>query len=177
MASVLGESRNVYTLAIRRDRGEAGGDDEAEVGKSTQFLNGWANSRASYTGVSRIVSALSTRIICCAVMNDRRGAKLVMFFIPAPMTVESRLRKLTTEVGNLSQQMNLRWSTNFCTICSWWRAVNATAVFPVPPAPTRALGVSSSGRQISSSIRVSRPMHARGGGGGDSPGPLRRDYS
>ena len=39
-----------------------------------------------------------------AVVIDRRGAKLVEFFIP-PIPVGSRLRKLTIWVGNSSQRM------------------------------------------------------------------------
>jgi len=42
-------------------------------------------------------------------------------------------------------------------------------VFPIPPTPTRAMGVRVSARQIIFSISPSRPKHALGAGGGDSP--------
>ena len=45
-------------------------------------------------------------------------------------------------------------------------------VFPIPPAPMRATGVRFSARLAIVSINSSRPKHALGGGGGDSPGLL-----
>src|SRR6266478_1321785 len=71
------------------------------------------NSRASVPCGSRIDSALSrTRIIF---LDDRKGRKGVMssgFSTPAPITLESRLRKGAWEAGNSSQRMNQRLSPN-----------------------------------------------------------------
>jgi hypothetical protein len=41
-------------------------------------------------------------------------------------------------------------------------------VFPIPPAPMRAMGVRFSARATILSISSSRPKHALGGGGGNS---------
>ena len=43
-------------------------------------------------------------------------------------------------------------------------------VFPIPPAPMRAIGVRLSARSMISSISSSRPKQALGDGGGNSPG-------
>ena len=45
-------------------------------------------------------------------------------------------------------------------------------VFPIPPAPIRAMGVSFSARPMTFSISSSRPKQVLGGGGGDSPGGM-----
>ena len=45
-------------------------------------------------------------------------------------------------------------------------------VFPIPPAPIRAIGVRLSERLMIFSISSPRPKQALGGGGGDSPGIL-----
>ena len=45
-------------------------------------------------------------------------------------------------------------------------------VFPIPPAPIRAIGVRFSTSPTIVSINSSRPKQALGGGGGDSPGLL-----
>jgi hypothetical protein len=43
-------------------------------------------------------------------------------------------------------------------------------VFPIPPAPMRAMGVRLLARLMILSISSSRPKQALGGGGGNSPG-------
>jgi hypothetical protein len=48
-------------------------------------------------------------------------------------------------------------------------------VFPIPPAPMRAMGVRFSVRPTIFSISSSRPKQALGGGGGDSPSTLDVD--
>ena len=45
-------------------------------------------------------------------------------------------------------------------------------VFPIPPAPMRAIGVRFPARPTTSSISSSRPKQAHGGGGGNSPGGM-----
>ena len=45
-------------------------------------------------------------------------------------------------------------------------------VFPIPPAPMRAIGIRLSTRSTISPMSFSRPKKALGGGGGDSPGML-----
>ena len=45
-------------------------------------------------------------------------------------------------------------------------------VFPIPPEPIRAIGFRVSARQMTFSISSSRPKHALGAGGGDSPSVL-----
>ena len=48
-------------------------------------------------------------------------------------------------------------------------------VLPIPPAPMRAMDVRFSARPTIFSISSSRPKHAFGGGGGNSPGMLDTD--
>jgi hypothetical protein len=43
-------------------------------------------------------------------------------------------------------------------------------VFPIPPAPMRAIGVKFSARPTIFSINLLRPKQTLGAGGGDSPG-------
>lgn len=50
--------------------------------------------------------------------------------------------------------------------------VRAIGVFPIPPAPMRAIGVRRSASPIIFPISPSRPKHTFGGGGGDSPSTL-----
>jgi len=68
--------------------------------------------------------------------------------------------------------MNRRLSPNRCLTRSLWRTVKAIDVFPMPPAPMRAMGVRFSVRPTILSISSSRPKNALGGGGGNSPGTL-----
>ena len=120
---------------------------------------------------SRMDSALSRKmIISLEDRNGRKGVRSSGFSIPAPMTLESRLRKWTGEAGNWSQRMNLRSFPNRSLMRSRWRTVRAMEVFPIPPAPMRAIGVRFSARLTTFSISSSRPKQVLGGGGGNSPG-------
>ena len=136
-------------------------------------------SRASVPYGSRMDSALSSTMnISLEDRNGRRGVKSLGFSTPAPMASESRLRKLACAGWNWSQRMNRRFSLNLFLTRSWCRTVKATDVLPIPPAPTRAIGVRPSTRlTISSisSISSSRPKQALGGRGGDSPSKLDSD--
>src|SRR5882757_9285171 len=115
-------------------------------------------------------SALSrTIIISLEDRNGRRGVRSSGFLMPAPMTLEIRLRKGAREGENWSQRMNRRLSPNRCLMRLLWSTVRAIEVFPIPPAPMRATGVRLWVRSTSLSIKLLRPKKARGGGGGDSP--------
>lgn len=48
-------------------------------------------------------------------------------------------------------------------------------VFPIPPAPIRAIGMRLPARLTIFSIKQLRPKQALGGGGGDSQGMLNID--
>jgi len=50
-------------------------------------------------------------------------------------------------------------------------------VFPMPPAPIRAIGVRHCAKQTIFRISSSRPNKALGGGGGSSPGTLDANVS
>ena len=115
-------------------------------------------------------SALSRTISIS--LDDRNGRRVVRssgFFALAPITTESRLRKLAREGGNWSQRMNRRLSPYRSSIRSSWRTASAMDVFPIPPGPTRATGVRSEARQITFSITSPRPKQTLGGAGGNSP--------
>ena len=119
---------------------------------------------------SRIDSALSKiKIILVEDRNGRRGAKSSGFSIPAPMTLDNRLRRCVCDAGNRSQRINLRLSPNWSLIRGWWRTFSAIDVFPIPPAPTRATGSRFSAKPTTVSTSSSRPKQVLGGGGGDSP--------
>jgi len=49
-------------------------------------------------------------------------------------------------------------------------------IFPIPPAPIRAIGTQRSVKPTIFSINLSRPKKTPGGGGGDSPGMLDVKY-
>jgi hypothetical protein len=115
-------------------------------------------------------SALSrTMSISLEDRKCRRGVRSLRFSTPAPMTLESRRRKLVSEAVNVSQRMNLRLSPNRCLTRSSWRTVRAMEVFPIPPAPMRAMEVWCSAKPTIFSIHSSRPKKTPGGGGGGSP--------
>jgi len=104
--------------------------------------------------------------------NSRRGARLLGFVTPEPITIESRLRKWMSDVGNSSQRINRRSSPNFCLMNSWWRTVRAMEVLPIPPVPMRTRGVLVlTDPRISSTIS-SLPRNNLGAGGGNSPSVL-----
>ena len=127
-------------------------------------------SRASKPSGSRMDSALSrTMNISLEDRKGRRAVKSSGFSTPAPMAFENLLSKLALPAGNRSQWMNRRLSLNRFLIRSSWRTVRATDVFPIPPAPMRAIGVRLSTRPTTSSTSSSRPKQALGGGGGGSP--------
>ena len=127
-------------------------------------------SRASVPWGSRMDSALSRTInISFEDRNDRREARSLGFSTLAPITSESWRRKLAWEAGNLSQRMKRRLSPNRCFIRSWWRTARAMEVFPIPPAPIRAMGLRVSARPTIFSINPSRPKQVLGRGGGNSP--------
>src|SRR5882757_4107982 len=124
-------------------------------------------------GGSSTDSALSRMIsISLEDRNGRRGVRSSGFLTPAPMALESRLRKGARESENWSQRMKRRFSPNRCLTQSLWSTVRATDVFPIPPAPMRATGVRLWARATILSIKSSRPKKARGGGGGVSPDVL-----
>ena len=127
-------------------------------------------SRASVPCGSRMDSALSrNRIIS---LEDRNGCKEVKswgFSMPAPMALESRLRKWGSDAGNRSQRTNRRLSPNRFLMRSLWRTVSAIDVLPTPPAPMRAMGSRFSARPTTFSINSLRPKKALGGCGGGSP--------
>src|ERR1700753_1522987 len=115
-------------------------------------------------------SALSrtTKIL----LEERKGRKVTRFSgfsTPAPVTSESRARKWVCEAGNLSQRIKRRLPQNLSLIDLWWRTASATDVFPIPPAPIRAMGPRLSESRTMSSTSPSRPKQALGGGGGSSP--------
>ena len=150
-----------------------------EVMQSEIVLNRLSSSTTAYmfweSGPcgSRMDSALSrTMSISLEDRNGRRGVKSSGFSIPAPMTFESWLRRLACEGGNLSQRMNRRFSLNRFSMRLLWRTDRAIDVFPIPPAPMRAIDVRLSARPTIFSINSSRPKQAPGGGGGDSPSIL-----
>ena len=119
---------------------------------------------------SRTDSALSRTInISFEDRNGRREARSSGFSTPAPTTFESWRSKLAQEAGNLSQRTKRRLSPNRSFTRSWWRTARATEVFPIPPAPMRAMGVRVSTRPVIFSINPSRPKQALGRGGGNSP--------
>jgi hypothetical protein len=127
---------------------------------------------------SRMDSALSrTMSIFVEDRNGRKGVRSLGFLTPAPMALERRLRRLAREAGNWSQRMNRRFFPNRCLIRLSWRIVRAIDVFPIPPAPMRAMGVRFLARPTIFSISSSRPKQALGGGGGDSPSVLRANVS
>ena len=68
--------------------------------------------------------------------------------------------------------MNRRLSPNRFLTRSWSRTVRAIAVFPIPPAPMRAMDARFSERPTIFSINSSRPKKDLGAGGGSSPGTL-----
>src|ERR1700753_3602167 len=110
--------------------------------------------------------------ICLEDREGRRGVKSLGLSIPAPMTFESRLRKLVREAGNLSQRRNRRLSPNRFSMRRWWRTVRAIDVLPIPPAPTRAMELRPSARPTILSMRLLRPKQSLGGGGGAPPSIL-----
>ena len=115
-------------------------------------------------------SALSRTInISFKDRDDRREARSLGFSMLAPITSERWRRKPAQEAGNLSQRMKRRLSPNRCFIRLWWRAARAMEVFPIPPAPMRAMGLRVSARPTIFSINPSRPKQALGRGGGNSP--------
>ena len=137
------------------------------VSSSTTLYVSWASGPAG----SRIDSALSrNKIILVEDRNCRRGVKSSGFSIPAPMTLDNRLRRCVWDAGNRSQRMNRRLSPNLSLIRGWWRTFSAIDVFPIPPAPTRAIGTRFSAKSTTVSTSSSRPKHVLGGGGGNSPG-------
>ena len=142
------------------------------VSSSTTLYSSWASGPAG----SRIDSALSrNKIILVEDRNGRSGVRSSGFSIPAPMTLDNRLRRCVCEAGNWSQQMNRRLSPNLALVRGWWRTFRAIEVFPIPPAPMRATGSSSSAKLTTASTSSSRPKQVLGGGGGDSPpGTLSR---
>jgi hypothetical protein len=118
-------------------------------------------------------SALSRIMIISLDDRDgRRGFKSSGFSTPAPITLEIRLRRVASEAENWSQRMNRRLSPNRFLMRSLWRTARATEVFPMPPGPTRAIGLRPSARSTIFSISSSRPKQALGGGGGNSPGGI-----
>ena len=122
---------------------------------------------------SRMDSALSRTIkISLEDKNGRRWVRSSGFSMPAPMTLESRRRKCEREGGNWSQRMNRRLSPNRCLMRSSWRTVRAIDVLPIPPVPSRAIGVRRSAKSTISSTSSSRPKKTLGCGGGNSPGAL-----
>ena len=119
---------------------------------------------------SRMDSALSrTMNISLEERKGRRDVRSSGFSTPAPNTLESRARKWAREAGNLSQRMNRRFLPNRPLIRLWWRTVRAIDVFPIPPAPMRAMGSRFSASRTTSSTRLSRPKQSLGAGGGNSP--------
>ena len=76
------------------------------------------------------------------------------------------------EGGNWSRRKNRRFSPNRSLMRSWWRTVSTIDVFPIPPAPVRAMGSRFSARPTMLWMSSSRPKQALGGGGGDSPSRL-----
>jgi hypothetical protein len=160
-------------LAVRRDGGDAGGNEEANVAGSSQFVHVGIDLRALGPSGSRMDSALSrTMSISFEDSDCRKEARFSGFSIPAPMTLESRRRNWLRVARNSSQRMNLRFSPNRCLIRSSWRAARAMDVFPIPPAPIRAIDVRHPARWTILSISSSRPKKIPGGGGGSSPGTL-----
>ena len=118
-------------------------------------------------------SALSrTMNISLEDRNGRRGVKSSGFSIPAPMAFDNRLRRSARAAWNWSQRMNRRFSLKRFLIRSWWRTDRVMDVFPIPPAPMRAIEVRLSARLTIFSINSSRPKQAPGGGGGSSPSIL-----
>src|SRR5579872_3333882 len=84
-----------------------------------------------------------------------------------------------SEGANLSQRIKCLFSPNWALIRTQWRTFRAIDVFPIPPAPTRAIGVKISARPMISSTNSSRPKQVLGNGGGVSPCALDsnvRDY-
>jgi hypothetical protein len=115
-------------------------------------------------------SALSrTKSISPDDRKRRRGVRSSGFSTPAPMTLESRARKLVSEAVNVSQRRNRRSSPNRCLMRPSWRTVRAMEVLPIPPAPMRATEVRWSAKPTNLSIHSSRPKKTPGGGGGNSP--------
>ena len=130
-------------------------------------------SRASAPCGSRMDSALSrTMTISCEDRNGRSEVRSSGFSAPAPTTLERRLRRWAREAGNWSQRMNRRLSPNRSLMRLSRRTARAMDVFPIPPAPMRAMGVRFSAKPTILSISSSRPKHALGGGGGNSPGGM-----
>ena len=118
-------------------------------------------------------SALSrTMIISFEDKCRRKGVRSSGFSMPAPMALESRRRKLVDEAGNSSQRMNHRLSPNRCLTRLSWRTVRMMDVLPIPPVPSRAIGVRRCARSTILSISSSRPQKILGGCGGSSPGAL-----
>ena len=107
--------------------------------------------------------------------NGRKGVRSSGFSTPAPVALESRQRKEVSETGNLSQRMNRRSSPNRRLMRSSCRIVITEDVFPIPPAPTRAIGVRRSTNVTIFSTSSSRPKKILGGGGGNSPATLDID--
>ena len=127
-------------------------------------------SRESGPCGSSMYSALSrNRIISLEDRNGCREAKSSGFSMPAPMALESRLRRWGNDAGNRSQRTNRRLSPNRFLMRSLWRTVSAINVLPIPPAPMRAIGSRCSARPMTFSISSLRPKQALGGCGGGSP--------
>ena len=150
-----------------------------EVMQRVMFSNRLSSSTTGYmscaseTCGSRMDSALSrTMNISLEDRNGRSGVKSSGFSMPAPVAFESRLRRLARVGWNCSQRINRRFSLNRFLMRSSWRTLKAMDVFPIPPAPMRAIGVKFSTRPTIFSISSSRPKQALGGGGGDSPSIL-----
>ena len=121
---------------------------------------------------SRMDSALSRAMtISFEDKYRRKGTRSSGFSMPAPMTLESRRRKFVREAGNSSQRMNQRLSPNRCLMRLSLRTVRMMDVLPIPPVPSRAIGVRRCARSTILSINSSRPK-ILGGCGGSSPGAL-----
>ena len=103
--------------------------------------------------------------------DRRREVRSSGFSMSAPITLESRPRKWVREAGNRSQRMNRRFPPKLRLTRLLWSTFRATDVFPIPPAPIRATGVTFSARLTILSISPSRPKQALGGGG-NSPGGI-----
>lgn len=142
-----------------------------------QMLPNWlSSSTAAYISGeffpdgSRIDSTLSRhKIIFLEDRNGLKGVRSLGFLTPAPMTLESWLRKWACEAGNWSQRINQQFPPNHSLMQLWWRTVRAIDVFPIPPGPIRAIGARVSTRPMILLISSSRPKHTLGGGGSNSP--------
>ena len=71
--------------------------------------------------------------VCFEERNGRRGARLLGFVVPTPITMESRLRKWTSDDRDSSPDFSLTSSRR--------RTVRELEVLPIPPAPMRTAEV------------------------------------